>query len=66
MISSNLAVGFMFRELIDTNPALLPIPTAEPMYANVSLVWKKDAFFSNSMNKFKQYVKQTNLFNSNM
>ena len=66
MISNDLAVGFMFRELIDTNPTLMPIPTAEPMYANISLVWKKDAFFSNSMNKFKQYVKQTNLFNSNM
>ena len=62
MISSNLAVGFMFRGLIDTNPALALIPTAVPMYANISLVWKKDVYFFNSMEKFKNYVSKTNLF----
>jgi hypothetical protein len=62
MISSNLAVGFMFRGLIDTNPALALIPTAVPMYANISLVWKKDVYFFNRMEKFKNYVSKTNLF----
>lgn len=60
MISNNLAVGFMFRELIDATPSLVALSTIKPLYANVSLVWKKDAYFFQSMNKFKNYVAQTN------
>ena len=59
MISNNLAVGFMFRELIDTNPTLVSIPTTEPMYIDVSLVWKKKTYFSHSMDKFKNYFLHT-------
>lgn len=64
MISSNQAVGFAFHEFINTSPTLLPIPTTKPLYANVSLLWKKDSYFTNSMHRFKQYVKHANLFSS--
>lgn len=62
MISNNLAVGFMFRQMVDANPDLVAIPTVEPLYINISLIWKKDAYFFQSMNIFKKYINEKNPF----
>lgn len=62
MISSNVAVGFTFRELTKTNKAFIAIPTKNPMYADVCLVWKKDSYYLNCMEKFKKYVIDKNPF----
>ena len=58
MISHNNAAGFMFRELIDTSNDIVPVSLTNPMFVDVSLVWKKDAYLSGSMKKFKEYIKK--------
>lgn len=62
MITNNLAVGFMFRQMVDANPDLVAIPTVEPLNVNISLIWKKDAYFFQSMNVFKKYINEKNPF----
>ena len=60
IISSDIAAGFMFRQLADSNAKLITIPTEEPLWADVSLVWKKDSYVSDGMKLFTQYVKNQN------
>lgn len=62
MISSNVAAGFTFRELTKTNDAFIAIPTQNPMYADASLVWKKDSYYFGCMEKFRKYVDDKNPF----
>lgn len=56
VIREDIAVGFMFRQLIESNPNLVPIPLSVPMYVDVSLVWKKNAYMFNYMRKLKEFV----------
>ena len=58
MISHDIAAGFMFRELIDTSHEIVPVPLSEPMFVDVSLVWKKDAYLSSSMKRLREYIKK--------
>lgn len=62
MISSNVAAGFTFRELAKTNESFVAISAKAPMYANASLVWKKDYYYFGCMEKFKKYVDDKNPF----
>ncbi len=56
IISNNAAAGFMFRQLIENNPELVAIPTEKPLYVDVSLAWKQNAYMFSSMRQFKEYV----------
>ena len=56
MISNNVATEFTFRELTETNKSFIAIPTKNPMYADASLVWKKDSYYFGCMDKFRKYV----------
>ncbi len=62
MISGNVAVGFALKHLVAENKSLTAIPTEKPIYLDVSLVWKKDAYSFGSMNKFREYIKEKNPF----
>ena len=62
MISSNVAAGFTFRELTEANEAFIAIPTKNPMYADASLVWKKDSYNFGCMEKFRKYIDDKNPF----
>lgn len=62
IISNDIAAGFMFQQLIETRPGLVPIPTRDPILVDVSLVWKKNTYETGSMRKFSQYVKEQNPF----
>lgn len=57
MVSKNISAGFMFRQLVDTNSDLVPLRLKKPVYIDVSLVWKKDAFSFGALTKFKEYIK---------
>ena len=63
VISSDIAVGFTFKELIENNNNLVGIPLLEPMFVDISLIWQKENYFSKTMNTFQEYVKQLHLFN---
>ena len=62
MISNNVAAGFTFRELAEINNDFIAIPTKNPMYADASLVWKKDSYYFSCMEKFRKYVNDKKLF----
>jgi len=57
MVSKNISAGFMFRQLVDTNSDLIPLRLEQPVFIDVSLVWKKDAFSFSALTKFKEYIK---------
>ena len=62
MVSNSNAVGFIFRELIDAHPNLIPIPIKKPMNTDVSLLWKNNSRVSNGMLEFMDYIKKDNPF----
>ncbi len=57
IISENLAVGFMFKQIIDSNPDIVPIPLENQIDINVSLVYKKNTPSFQTMKKFIDYMK---------
>lgn len=62
MILNNVAAGFTFRKLTEINKAFVAIPTKNPMYADASLVWKKDSYYFSCMEKFRKYIVNKNIF----
>ena len=61
VISHNIAAGFMFRRLADTEFDFVPLSLNAPIYANISLVWKKDAYFSNAIKSLKEHITPTHI-----
>ena len=61
LIKNDLAVGFMFRELVSEDENIVPIPMETPLNLNVSLVWKQNYPVFNAMNRFIEYAKGAQL-----
>lgn len=57
MIESNAAAGFLFKPLIENSRDRASISLEPPLLVKVSLVWKKDAYVSDSMHAFCQFWK---------
>ncbi len=62
IISSNTAVGFMFKKLIEKNPEIVPISMYPDVFVDISLVWKKDKYIFSSMRRFKDFLNNETLF----
>jgi hypothetical protein len=62
MISNNVAVGFTIREIAEKNNDFVTIPAKNPMYADASLVWKKDSYYFSCMDKFRKYARGEKAF----
>ena len=62
MISHNVAVGFAFKEIAHNNNNFAILPCNSPMWADISLVWNKNSYNFNSMEKFKKHVIERNPF----
>lgn len=62
IISSNTAVGFMFKKLIEKNPEIIPVSMSPAIFVNVSLVWRKDKYIFSSMRRFKEFLSKEDLF----
>lgn len=62
IISNNVAAGFLFRQLIDKVPNLVSVPTTSPIFLDVSLIWRRDAYLFSSMKKFMDYIRNSALF----
>ena len=65
LVASDMAVGFMFKELIKTDSNYSFIPTKSPICAEISLVWKKEAYLLKTMQKLKEYIDKSRLFSIN-
>jgi len=63
-ISDNLAAGFMFRQLAEENTRLKIVPMENPIYANISISWKKRGYVSVGMTKFLEYINHENPFSN--
>lgn len=57
LIRSNVAAGFLFREVAEMEADMVAISLDPPVYTNISLVWKKDRYLSDSAREFIEYVK---------
>ena len=62
MLESGCAVGFLFRELIDSNPNLKAVATREPLQLQVSLARLSGQPVSQAMDAFWTYIKSENPF----
>ena len=62
LISSNTAVGFLFRDIVERESEIAIITPDPPISLSISLVWKKNKFPSAAMKKFKDYVETSGLF----
>lgn len=62
LISSDTAVGFLFKKLTDVEPDMTSIPLQPPITANISIIWKKQKFQFDAMKSLKSFLKHTNLF----
>lgn len=62
LILNNVAVGFMFRTLVDEEEGIKAVSASPKMEINISLVWKKDSYFFTAMKKFREYVVSSDLF----
>ena len=58
MTAGGLAVGFIFKFLLETKADLLGIPLDPPMRTQISLVWKQGEHLSSNMNHLIQFVKK--------
>lgn len=57
MIENDLAIGFMFQKLAQKNASMATVALSPPIYVDVSVLRKKDAYVSESMKKLEQYLK---------
>ena len=62
VITNNIATGFLFKQLIEPDSNLIPITMEQPIQVNISLVWKKNSCFVNSMSLFRDYINNKNPF----
>ena len=62
MISENLAVGFLFRELTENDPMLCAIPAKPSLFVEIGLVWQKGAYPLSSMETLKEFLFCNNPF----
>lgn len=54
--ASGLAVGFIFKFLLESMPELVGIPLDPPMRTQVSLVWKQSEYLSGNMQHFISFI----------
>lgn len=59
LIADVIAAGFLFREVAEKNKELVSIPFTPRLYTDVSLVFRKDRFVSEGMERFADYIKKT-------
>lgn len=56
LISNDTSVGFAFNKLLRLHPDIVGIPLEEPLVVDISLVWRKEVYFSHSMKLFQEYI----------
>ena len=58
LISSGIAAGFLFRDLVSARDDMLPIPLSPAIHSTVSLVWKSVGSTFREMEHFIEYVQK--------
>jgi DNA-binding transcriptional LysR family regulator len=61
-VSDGVAAGFLFKEMSKKSDNIVYISARDKIYADVSLVWKKENYFSDMLKKFGEFVSDINEF----
>lgn len=61
LVKSNLAAGFLFREMKPELDNIVYLPFDRPIHVRVSLLWKKEVSHFAEMDEVIAYVKKTHL-----
>ncbi len=61
MIENGLAVGFAFRRFAERNAALVSRPLSPPIYVDVSVLRKKDAYATEGIKKLERFLSDSEL-----
>lgn len=56
IVENNYAVTITYQESFDTTSKIVHVPLAEPINANVSILWRKNSYISNAMKAFIAYT----------
>lgn len=56
IVENNFAVTITYQESFDSTAKICHIPLEEPINANVSVLWRKNAYVSNAMKAFIAYT----------
>lgn len=56
IVENNYAVTITYQESFDASAKIVHIPLEEPINANVSVLWRKNAYVSNAMKAFIAYT----------
>lgn len=57
LVKKNLAVGFLFEDLLENESDLVGIPLVPPIFTGTSLVWKKKRRLTASMKLYRDFIK---------
>ena len=58
MISSNISAGFLFRPLTKSKQGIVAVPMKKRLFADISLVWKKDSYIFTGMKTFSEFIEK--------
>ena len=61
IVSDGVAAGFLFKALSRPDDGIAYVSAGEKIYADISLVWKKDSFASDIMQSFGEFVSEINV-----
>ncbi|QIB67842.1 LysR family transcriptional regulator [Aminipila butyrica] len=56
IVENNFAVTITYQESFDASSKIVHIPLEDPINANVSVLWRKNAYVSNAMKAFITYT----------
>lgn len=62
MIESGMAAGCLFEKLIEKESGVRAIPLSPALSVRIGLIFRKNKYFSNGMQRFKSYITKTALF----
>ena len=61
VVADGVAAGFLFKALSKSNDDIKYISAKDRIYADISLVWKKDCYASEILQKFGEFVSEINV-----
>lgn len=58
LVKRQLAVGFLYREMLQDDPELIFVPFQDPMEIQLSLIWKKHHYRSSGMTELISFFRK--------
>lgn len=62
MIENDLAVGFMFKDVVNKSASIASVPLSPSLSVNVSVLRKKDSYLSDGIKRLERYLQNNKPF----